>query len=69
VAEAGWTLSKPSFQIMNPDGSLSEPDSTRLHTLMRDIHASMADHPDAWPFAEAVDGREVCIISPATGVG
>uniref|UniRef100_A0A7S0RDS6 histone acetyltransferase n=1 Tax=Pyramimonas obovata TaxID=1411642 RepID=A0A7S0RDS6_9CHLO len=59
VLDAGWTPSKPAFAIIRPDNSLSEPTSAQLHTLMREIHASLSDHPDAWPFAEAVDGREV----------
>jgi len=26
---------------------------------MLQLHAAIMDHPDAWPFLEAVDGREV----------
>mmetsp|Transcript_4578 Transcript_4578/g.8623 ORF Transcript_4578/g.8623 Transcript_4578/m.8623 type:complete len:466 (-) Transcript_4578:221-1618(-) len=59
VAEAGWTPTPPAFRILRPDGTLLEPTLVVLHNFMREVHTSMMDHPDAWPFLDAVDGREV----------
>ncbi|KAK3280202.1 hypothetical protein CYMTET_11945 [Cymbomonas tetramitiformis] len=60
LKEAGWAPSPPPWRIILPaNGNHVEPTRSAMHQLMNEVHFAAVDHPDAWPFLEPVDGREV----------
>lgn len=61
LREAGWTPeqyghSRFRQSITSGDGALYQKS---LIALMRSLLKTMHDHPDAWPFKEPVDARDV----------
>lgn len=60
LREAGWSPdqwghSRFKFVNASPDGTLNQ----KLTGFMRSILKALHDHPDAWPFKEPVDIRDV----------
>lgn len=61
LREAGWTPEQyghSRFKTLNPslDGASNQKSLT---AFMRSLLKAMHDHPDAWPFKEPVDARDV----------
>eukprot|EP00252_Welwitschia_mirabilis_P009374 TRINITY_DN21949_c0_g1_i1.p1 TRINITY_DN21949_c0_g1~~TRINITY_DN21949_c0_g1_i1.p1 ORF type:complete len:557 (-),score=103.70 TRINITY_DN21949_c0_g1_i1:78-1748(-) len=61
LREAGWTSEQSghsSYRLLN--SPLEGPPSRQvLHAFMRSLWKAMSEQPDAWPFKEPVDPREV----------
>ncbi|KAK6940751.1 Bromodomain [Dillenia turbinata] len=61
LREAGWTPDQwgySRFRIVNASAD-SASYQKALTTFMRSLLKSMHEHPDAWPFREPVDARDV----------
>ncbi|KAJ3673874.1 hypothetical protein LUZ60_005866 [Juncus effusus] len=62
LKEAGWTQEQWGHSRFKTLGSTSPdalPFRQHISALMRALLKMMNEHPDAWPFKEPVDGREV----------
>nr|GMD27941.1 histone acetyltransferase GCN5-like isoform X1 [Ipomoea batatas] len=57
LREAGWTIDQYGYSRFKTLNSLSDLKS--LTAFMRSLVKAMHDHPDAWPFKEPVDARDV----------
>ncbi|KAL6499527.1 DeSI-like protein hag1 [Orobanche gracilis] len=61
LREAGWTADQyghSRFKIVNSSADAASHQKS-LTAFMRSLIKAMHDHPDAWPFKEPVDSRDV----------
>ncbi|CAH9074577.1 unnamed protein product [Cuscuta epithymum] len=56
LREAGWTSDQYGYSRFK---AMNLSDQKLLATFMRSLVKAMQDHPDAWPFKDPVDAREV----------
>ncbi|KAJ6829488.1 histone acetyltransferase GCN5 [Iris pallida] len=60
LREAGWTPDQWGHSRYKPASSVDGPAyRQQLNAFMRGLLKMMNDHPDAWPFREPVDARDV----------
>ncbi|XP_057781043.1 histone acetyltransferase GCN5 [Salvia miltiorrhiza] len=62
LREAGWTADQYGHSQFNKQVNLSTDITShqkQLTAFMRSLIKAMHDHPDAWPFKEPVDARDV----------
>ncbi|KAK4492498.1 hypothetical protein RD792_003307 [Penstemon davidsonii] len=61
LKEAGWTPDQYGHSRFKPENLLTDAASYQksLTAFMRSLLKALHDHPDAWPFKEPVDARDV----------
>eukprot|EP00897_Mesotaenium_endlicherianum_P005109 jgi/Mesen1/4626/ME000237S03665 len=61
IQQAGWSPEQSSSYKLRLASCLADgpPSRAALHAFLRSLLRGVAEHQDAWPFKEPVDGRDV----------